>query len=387
VSLPEDVETVQVAGAGRYLCTKLRELPALSIIDTFEARLVKHIRVPSTEFEFAAGGNVALVYLPDQNIFVTYDLKTFERQKAKPNPFGPVITDLVMGHSRGARALIRHETSTDALARMSFGLLDTSRLQEIELPDSGDRSLGLIHHSSYRDSVQFRPNFDMSMIGVWQTGVSPSGVGLLLRRGRSYKGVREHESAGAVVPGDDGFVYTSTGQIRNAELRVLEQFHGEQAIPAIGGSLYLTVSNEGKMTVYSSGKTAPLGPIGSFPDWPQDEPRHRYYDRLTLDQRLAFLPGHGRIVFIPRDQRSVIIRPFNLKEALDSSGVDYLVVTSRPAALATVGERWEYQIKALSRAGGVKYSPSLVPDGMEVSESGLVTWTPKECRRRAKRRY
>ncbi|MBN1967682.1 MAG: zinc ribbon domain-containing protein, partial [Anaerolineae bacterium] len=72
VKLPEDVEAIQVAGAGRYLCLKLRDLPAISVLDTFEARLVKHIRMPSTEFMFAAGGNVVLVYLPDDHIFRTY---------------------------------------------------------------------------------------------------------------------------------------------------------------------------------------------------------------------------------------------------------------------------------------------------------------------------
>ena len=367
-----------MAAAGRYLVLKLRDLPALSIFDTFETEIIKHIRLPSTNFKYAAGGNIALVYFPDQNIFKTYSLKTFEDIKTKPNPFGNTITNLTMGNSLGSRALVRYSVGSEQLSPTSMSLLDTSRLTEIKLNYRGQGMSS--HNVFYRDRVHFRSNRDMDMVTEWCTSNSPSGVVLLVRRGGSYEVRFNHDSAaGYLIPGDDSMIYSATGRIWNTELKQLNQIPGGQLIPALGGLLYLTLSPQGDLTVYASGQSTPLGPIGSYPGWTENNRRTNWRaDKLSTDQRITFLPAFGRIVFVAEDKLNLIVRPFNLEQALSESGVDYLVVTSMPNQAAKVGQRWEYQIKAISKAGGLKYKASLCPKGMQVSKTGLVTWTPRK---------
>jgi hypothetical protein len=378
VKLPAEVERLEVAGGGRYLVMKLRDMPALSVFDTFKGELAKHIRLPSTEFIFAAGGNTAVVYLRAENLLQSYDLDSFERKKTKSNPFGPVITDIVMGHSRGGRALVRHAVGTEQLSQVSFSLLDTVRLEPIKLAGRDGRPPISPHHSSYRDQVHFRANRDMDMITEWATGQSPTGVGLLVRHGSTYEQRYEHNSDGYLAIGDDGRVYTESGRIYNSRLEEFGNLQGMKLFPALGGTLYLALAPDGKLTVYEAGKTRPLGPIGEFPAWKTNEGPHKQGDELGLDRRVIFLPVHGRIAFIPQDNKTVILRPFDLKGALVSAGVDYLIVMSTPTAPATIGKSWTYQIETISRAGGVSFSLELDPEGMHVSDAGLVTWTPKE---------
>jgi hypothetical protein len=357
---------------------KLRDMPALSVLDTFKGELAKHLRLPSPDFLFAAGGNTAVVFLQSENLLQSYDLGTFERMKTKPNPFGPAITDLIMGHGRGSRALVRHAVGTEQLSQVTLSLLDAARLEPIKLAGRAGRPPISPHNSSYRDQVHFRANRDMDMITEWATSHSPTGVGLLVRRGGTYEQRYEHDSAGYLAIGDDGRVYTESGRIYSGRLELLGTLPGMKLFPALDGTLYLALAPDGKLTVYEAGKTKPLGPIGDFPGWRKSETPRRQHDELAFDRRIVFLAVYGRIVFVPQDNESVILRPFDLKGALDSAGVDYLVVTSTPTAPATVGKEWTYQIETISRAGAVSFSLELAPEGMQVSDTGLVRWTPKE---------
>jgi len=55
VTLPAKIEDVAVAGAGRYLVLKLDGKESLSIYDTGEKKVVKTLKLPSSEFVFGAG--------------------------------------------------------------------------------------------------------------------------------------------------------------------------------------------------------------------------------------------------------------------------------------------------------------------------------------------
>ena len=51
-------------------------------------------------------------------------------------------------------------------------------------------------------------------------------------------------------------------------------------------------------------------------------------------------------------------------------------MTSAPPSEAAAGAPWTYQIEVLSKAGGVRYEAELAPEGLTVSDSGVVAWTP-----------
>lgn len=377
ITLPAEVEHTDVAGGGRYLVLKLRDTPALVIVDTFAAKVAKYIGLPSSNFLYGAGGNRAVVYLPDDNVLHSYDLSTFERRKVKPNPFGPLITNIIMGHSRGGRAIVRHAIGTDQLSRSSAGLLDTIRLTEIQLQSTPRQAAIPLRNRCYRDRTHFRSNGNLTMITEWATSHSPQGLGLLVWRGNAFEHRYDHRSDGYLAIGDDERVYCGTGRIYNSRLDAVGQIDGQPLVPGLGGIVYLSLSAQGKLTVYQAGETQPIGVVGDFPDWKPSD-RHTFHrrDRLSIDQRITFIPQHGRIAFITQDDTKVVIRNFDFEAALGESGVDYLVVLSRPTEEARAGKTWSYQLDVISRSGGIEYSLELAPEGMEISDSGFVSWKP-----------
>src|SRR5207248_9926601 len=87
-----------------------------------------------------------------------------------------------------------------------------------------------------------------------------------------------------------------------------------------------------------------------------------------------FIPDANLIVVIPETANRLILRRFDVMQALEKSDVDYLFVASRPPALAGKGMEYRYQVMVKSKKGGVKYKLDSAPKGMTVSSAGLVRW-------------
>lgn len=381
IALPAEAEQAEVAGAGQYWVLKLRNTPALVVVDLFTGEIAKYIPLPSPAFTFGAGGNRAVVHLRDDNILQAYDLTTFERVKSKPNPFGRGISHILMGDGRGGRAIVRHNAGGSQPGRFQAGLLDTERLVELEpqLANQSDRDKqpGIrFRNMSPKMPIELRANHDLTMVTEWVTQLSPSGVGLLTWRDGDFEYRQQHDSRGYLAIGDDNRIYTGSGAILDDRLNVFGEIEHQALIPGIGGQFYLGRGNGGALTAYQSGSLNPISQIGDFPDWSKDRARGDYRVELQFDQRIVFAPKHGRIAFIAQDDKTVVVRNFDLQAALDQSGVDYLVVMSRPEGVARVGKLWEYQVDAISRACGIEYSLELAPEGMEIGKDGLIRWTP-----------
>src|SRR5262249_9428309 len=91
-------------------------------------------------------------------------------------------------------------------------------------------------------------------------------------------------------------------------------------------------------------------------------------------KRVFFIPRAKLIVLFPEGNDRLELYPFDVESALEKSGLDYLLVSSRPPALAKRGAEYTYQIAVKSNKGGVNYQLSSGPEGMEVSPEGLVKW-------------
>lgn len=370
---PESIADAVVAGGGKFVIVKMQSLHALAVYDADEQKIVHMLRLPSANFLYTAGGNVVLVYYPENTLLQTWSLRTFEKLKTKPNPVGAVVCNMTMGHSNGSRAFIRYAVGTEPLDQASVYLLNTSTLRQI--PSTSGRSR--VENSSYRDFIHQRADGAMRFISDWDTSSSPSGLGIFLRSGDSWTSLYEHESVGYIATGDDGRLYTGRGNIYTNQLRKIGALPNKRLVPGIGGALFLAVDNDGNMQVYASGSTTPLGPAGVFPgldknvDW-----RSETWAKTTFlfDRRVIFDPTHGRLILIPLSNDTIIQRSFDLKTLLEQSGIDYLVVTSAPDADVKPGELWTYKIQALSSAGGVKFALELGPEGMKTANDGTLTW-------------
>ncbi len=367
---PDPITDALVTYGGKYLLLRMQAFPGLTVYDTDKREIVNTLRLASDNFLFASGGNIVLVYYPENNLLQTWSLDTFEKLKTKPNPKGNIISYMTMGHSNPDQALVRYADGTDALARASVYLLDTATLQEIPL--TGDENAPG-RNVSYRDFIHQRTDGSMQIVSEWATSHSPTGLGVFVLTGNSWTFKYEHTSVGYIAVGDDGLLYAQNGDIYNSQLTRIGSLSGTKLIPGIGGTLFLGIAQDGLMQVYTSGSISPLGPVGRFPGAEKIEDGWAKTP-YVFDRHVIFDPVRGHIILIPPENDRVVQREFNLEQMLSASGVDYLVVTSRPDVNVASGETWRYQIETLSNADGITFTLEFGPEGMEVSDDGTLVW-------------
>jgi hypothetical protein len=148
-------------------------------------------------------------------------------------------------------------------------------------------------------------------------------------------------------------------------------------LPSCHGDHYLHLqAGGGKLitTVYLTGDARPLLRL---PDLDVAAPQEGGWNdvrELPLDKRVHFIPRAKVIITVPPTNDRLVVRRFDVDEALEKAGIDYLLVTSRPPPSAVKGGVFTYQLAVKSKRGGVKCWLELGPDGMKVSSAGRVTW-------------
>jgi hypothetical protein len=80
------------------------------------------------------------------------------------------------------------------------------------------------------------------------------------------------------------------------------------------------------------------------------------------------------LITIPATNDRLIVHRFDVIEAMDKAGIDYLLVSSRPPQTMVKGSSCFYQIAVQSKKGGVKYRLETGPQGMSLNPTGLISW-------------
>jgi hypothetical protein len=407
--LPGRAEEAAVAGAGRFLVLKIKGSRELAVYDAINQKL-SAVALPDEEYLFAAGGDVAVVYLPKRNEIRSIDLKTGKALKSKEFIDKPNIVAIVMGHSRDDLALVRvGRTPQGNIGQDLF-------LDAVEIRVSPVKYNFGATGGRPQEMNQVRANGDMTRLVEWVATPTPTGTGVLTRTADGYSFVFGYATTGPVIPGDDGRVYTALGTTLDVDptynpshggspFKTSAPVKGRALVPAVGAQFHLAVSREGGLTLYQAKSSDAIAPVGDFPGWAPTKPDAaapggggngvrlpdgRFVpaedlgpgvvgegkEPLTLDRRLVFAPGHGHILFLPHSNDRVVQRTFDLKSTLDQTGEDYLMVLSAPSLRAKGGAAWDYAMKSVAKNGPVKYELVQSPEGMAISAEGKLTWTP-----------
>jgi hypothetical protein len=377
------INDVAVGGGGRFLVLHLGQLRKLAIFDVNEMRIANYAALAEDNIRFAAGNSKLLVVLCDSRVLQRWDLTTGQREVAAPLPVEGVVKSVSMGAASGGPLLVHWAVGTGALDHAQFDLVDIESLKSHHVAAQGAGHRG----TSYRDQTQIRASDDGRTFGMWEQGVSPGGLQVLVLGESSARSFYEHETVGHVVPSSDGrFICTSSG-IFSQELRRLDRPGGPatMAVPSHGGGFFL----RGALPdLFSSRETVPtvtlsvymesdLGqPIATIPNLDILPPRTDYGGSQTLpiDKRVHLVPAAQMLVTIPGTNDRLVAQRFDLEEALDKLGVDYLFVTSTPPTHVKSGSQFEYAVGVKSKKGGVTYRLDSAPDGMNVSPTGVITW-------------
>jgi hypothetical protein len=390
IMLPAPVEGIAVAASGRILVLKLRARKGLTVYDT-RARQLKTIELPTSDFTFGAGGNVALVFLKEDVELRSYNLTTLKKVRSKEFVDPVIVQRIVMGHSRDDLAFLR--TARNEQSSTSNVLLDVAALK-FHRPTNRTAVSG--YHTSFSSRVHHRATGDMSRLTEWCSGSSGIYLHTRTREGYQLRG-NWGRSSGYLAMGDDGKIYTGFGQVMDLKesedrsgypLGSTATIVGQSLFPGIGGLFFLGLKMDGTLCVYQAGATTPLCPLDAFPRWapplgarqapPKDQPpdslERSEKETLTLDRRIVFAPAADHIIFVPHSNDRLIHRKFDLKAALDRTGKDYLLVNSSPPLRAKAGVRWDYRIATLQKHGPVKLELEKAPEGMSLSPGGQLTW-------------
>jgi hypothetical protein len=402
---------VAAAGGGHYLVLHLPSEKKLAVFDANDGKVVQYLPAPAGNLKFAAGADKLLVLIDNKTI-ERWSLTTFKKEDSAELPFKGVVHSLVMGSAsngplvfggpelRGPRGLplrfldvptLREATFTvrefrgpKAERMMAYSNSPGSIPLVREATDTAGefRGRGLVGtHPQYPHAM--RASADGRVLGMWNPGLFPSGLMTVLLDGTALRAYYDHDSVGTVVPSPDGrLVYTGMG-LHTAEGKILGAGRQNRyCLPAHHGDYYLATrvldaqappdrDRKEPLSLYLLGEPRPLGVL---PDAELTQEMRRAGPGLTAEKRFHLLPDARLFVVLPPSNDRLVLHRFDPEEALAKSGLDYLLVTSRPPASVKRGETFAYQLRLRCKAKGVRYRVEFGPPGLEAARGGRVTW-------------
>jgi S1-C subfamily serine protease len=391
VKLPAMIEDVVVAGGGRFLILPMPKLNKIAVFDVKLAKVTQYLSIPPSEVLVAAGADKLFVVLPEQRIIQRWNLNTLQRELTTTVPVEGTPIGAVMGSASRGPLLMRC-TSGGPADTEQLVFIDPNTLRA--LPAVNLNKLNMILMSR---SLHLRASASGEVFGMWASGQSPSGVGVVVLHNNKAEGHYEHTGLGSVVPSSDGqFIFTGGGVLFNQQLRplspsgtnVMNGMRGRALIPAEGQGYYVSLpmnrmpvvvrngrqSEQQPASLYLVGNDQPLTtlpPLDELAALPQEQWTSNDF---TVDKRVHFFPTANLLITVPTSNDSLILRKFNVIDALDRSGIDYLFVNSTPITGARKGEGYRYPLEVKSKRGGVSFKIESGPEGMSISPTGVLTW-------------
>jgi hypothetical protein len=362
VRLIAPVRDVVVGGGGRYLILHMPRIRKLAVFDVNLARVVHYFPTAEELVKFAAGRDKLVVAYPAGRAIQRWSLSTFEREKIVLQPVSDEMTSVTMGSASDGPVLVGSWIKHN---RGALTLLDLESLAPVPiLPVQGGSP-----------EVQIRASGNGKVFGLWQSR-STGYVNTLVTTARELASFSDR-ATGHVVPGPDGgLVFTADG-LHTSELKTpnMSSLEGQICLPAAHGPfcLSLGIGNSNRLSVYLVGEAQP---IHKFADLDSSilGPMMWKEPVLLFDRRFHLIPDAKLLVLIPASNDRLVLKRFDPEEALQKSGLNYLVVTSQPVPTLRKGSLFLYQISVKSKQGGVTYRLDSGPPGMELSPSGLVRW-------------
>ena len=373
--LPATARDICVGGGGRFLIFHLPQPRQLAVFDVNEARIVKYLPLAEDNVFVAAGMDKLVVLLPGKSLIQRWSLATFEREARVPLAVTGQITTAIMG-SASDGPLVLGGSGLQGVGGLPLRFFDVLSLREIAVASRQ----GGGHVGTHPQSPPvLRISADGRVLGMWCVGVSPSGFQTAVLSGNGVQTYYEHNSVGNIIPGPDGrVIFTNTG-LYNVELKRLDGHSptggGVHPVPAVHGNYYLSVTNVGGKSAAAFHMIGDFRPLVTLSDLDGlDGPGGPQQGPLPLEKRLFLIPRGGLIVTVPPAQDKLHLYRFDLDQAMEKAGIDYLLVTSEPRTAAVKGQTYEYSLAVKSKKGSVKHKLESGPDGMKIGTDGRLTW-------------
>lgn len=358
VQIPTAIDEIVVGAGGRLLCLHLKKYQQMAIFDVSQAKLIKVLPLASNDITYAAGASKLFVGYRDLKRIQRYDLTTLERETVVSAPEGGIGTLAI-----GARATAPLILLASRDAKRSYQI-DPVSLQAEPFAwhgwGGGAAGPDRIHLSLDGSTA-------VACGGSWGgIEVATFAEGKVISR-KSGSFVMGH----TFVAGNGELVFPFEGGILSPDL--VNAIKGIDGVPfpAVDFDYSLALSKDNALILFNNNDPKPLVML-------RDIPEIGHGAVLPLPQRILLIPKAKVLVTVGEGRNRLVLRRFDLNEALEKEGIDYLFVESTPLRVATRGIAYRYPIQVRSRKGQVKFSLTAGPEGMTISNDGVVDWNVTE---------
>lgn len=382
IRLPGPITNLVPGGGGQYLVLHIQQDRKLAIFDCSQAKIIGYISLADDDVLYTAGMEDVIIANLGSRIIQRFNIRTQTRELSRNFPFTGPLKAISMGYGGNGPLLLVHGNGSGSLDTLNWLFYDPQNFAKSDI--TMER---MPHNSSYRDLIHIRPSMDGSVFGVWATSHSPSGIEAIVLKGNRARAYYEHDSSAFVVPNHDGArLYTTQGVLYSLQLDSMPQ-NRTRSLPKLPSTLpeydlsltsdalqFARTSNESTTTIsiHTQGDTEPLVSLSDVPLPVYSIARD---SDMSVDRQIWFAPQAKMLVVARQGTDVLYVRRVDIEELMEKSDIDFLYVNSRPPTSIKVGEKLKYQIETRSKRGGVTYSLESGPKGMDVSDSGLVTWT------------
>jgi hypothetical protein len=373
IKLPCSYTQMVVGGSGRYLLLHLEELMKIAVVDISQGKIVNYIPANDASTLFAASQDKLIVFGNDQGVVSRWNLATQERELTVNSPFGGKISSIAMGAgSRGPAMVFR----TSGSFQSGIAFLDLDTLGEFKVD----------WENNNRPSPSFN-GFNQTHASNRGSYFTVPGCGPIHLNGNKIK-FGWDRNQGTYLPSADGRYFFQQGRQYNFEMQTTSgDTNFGTVVPAVAGDFFLGFNstsnsrNGRNSTTILSPRLYMYGESRSIVNLPKLKLAVQAngmggvsYQYAGLQNRVCFVPDAKAVVISDPTLESLTIHRLDLDQALEDSGVDYLLVTSRPEPEVKFGQAFSYPMVVKSKNGGLKFNLESGPKGMLVDQQGNVTW-------------
>ena len=398
LTLSAIVTDVRVGGAGRFVVLEMKSLRKLAILDVNQAKIVGYIPLRDDSTVFAVGATKLVMVSTESDTVSRWDLATQKEEQKRDIYFESFVNHLLLGSNSDGpviaatdRRLGRNPYNKHRSVMLGRGAysIDVSTLEPEKL-SFGHAMHGCCGYANARVSA----NGSTIAFGGTTSGRQAHGF-VKVDQGWEHHSLRA--KVGFLFPSPDGrIIHTWAGPLTK-KMRTLsgpagaEVEYDESAsstcpprIPAIHGPFVLSVSGgvysewrdrqPEKVSLSLEGDKRALATIPNLSTVFKNRDDRDARDGFTLDKKLTFIPRAKLVIQVSGDSSKVRLVKFDHEAALNKANVDFLVVRSHPPLHVKVGEKFSYQVQALSNSDDISYSLESGPKGMRMSKAGFLTW-------------
>ncbi|WP_339685196.1 hypothetical protein [Gimesia maris] len=391
IKLPGVMKDLVAGGGGRFLVLYLKQQRQIAIYDANEVKIVKTIPLETDDALIAAGAEDFVVADRTGKKLERWSFASLQKEAETPLPDNTQLKQMALGYASQGPLMLYLENETDK--QNQFLLLfcdletlqddpayDTIRLAEVSAPDlltfraSGDGTVFTLHNPRDGDfeglfAVNRKPLYSK----IWKFGKN--------RNGDTYGNYNLPDWNGSLMLTESG-PYSQAYQYRGFKRG------GKSVVPSTHANFYVShpmESNSVDIFLAESGEkiaSTVVGPLGKLSD--EISPRgnaaqaRKLDDLISLEKRVHYIYQADQIVTIPFSDDALRIVPFSLVENLDKAKEGYLFASSVSPQLCIRGSQLDYQLEFKSSSPSVTIELSAAPEGMQLSETGRLTWQVPE---------